>query len=134
MSSPLESAVDALVADDDPDARALVSSALIRAGLSVREASDGRELLELFDALERHAPTRLRLVLSDIGMPLVDGIEAAQRIQARRPDLLIVLMTGFTDEATLDTAAQSGAARVMSKPVDLSELSILLLRATGNAD
>ncbi len=115
------------MADDDEDARALVSATVRRAGFEVLEAADGRELLEHMRALQASAG-RVDVVVSDIGMPNCDGIEATRRLLAKEPSLPVVLVTAFSDDATLEGARLAGAQAILRKPFTPATLTDLLLR------
>ncbi|MCA9586167.1 MAG: response regulator [Myxococcales bacterium] len=108
----------AFVADDDDDACALVANALRRAGFEVHQAHNGHELLACF---KEHATARA-LVVSDIGMPECDGIEATIAVKKLAPQAVIVLVTAFVDQATAVVARDAGAAVVLHKPLDLRAL------------
>jgi CheY-like chemotaxis protein len=108
----------AIVADDDDDLRCLIASALQRAGFDVRQARDGVELLALVFA---HANSEV-LVVSDIVMPRVDGIDATLRLRQSTSNVPIVLLTACLDAVTLQRAERAGADRVLLKPLDMSEL------------
>lgn len=118
MNSSLAKERHAIVADDDDDLRCLMASALRRAGFDVRQARDGLELLAMAFA---ESGSEL-LVVSDVAMPRVDGIDATRRLRERTPDVPVVLVTACLDAATLHRAAQAGADRVLLKPLDLCEL------------
>jgi len=105
-----------LVADDDDDMRALLVTSLRRVGFDVIEASDGEQLLDLFKDLQADGGTRL-LVVSDIDMPGCDGIEATKRLRSTAPDVPVILLTAFSDQATQRAASDAGATRVMLKPL-----------------
>jgi CheY-like chemotaxis protein len=107
-----------VVADDDEDIRTLMASSFRRAGFDVAEASDGEELLESFAT---NMPRRV-LVVSDIGMPNMDGIAAAEAVRRTSATTPVVLVTAFGDERTLRGARDAGADRVLLKPLDLSLL------------
>ena len=109
-----------VVADDDDDTRVLMATSFRRAGFDVTEASNGSELLESF-ALQ---DARRVLVVSDIGMPGMDGIAAAAAVRRARAETPILLVTAFGDERTLRSAREAGANKVLLKPLDLP----LLLR------
>ena len=79
-----------LVAEDDVLVRNLVNTILIRAGYSVLTASDGEEALEL----SRRYPGKIHLLLSDVMMPRMDGLELASRIREERPDARALLVSG----------------------------------------
>lgn len=106
----------ALVADDDDDWRALVSTTLRRAGLQVCEANDGDELLKRFEALQS-LHCRYVVVVSDLNMPGLDGVAATAALRGASRDLPILIITGNPSPAVLDEARRAGADRVLSKPI-----------------
>jgi two-component system cell cycle sensor histidine kinase/response regulator CckA len=79
-----------LLAEDEPAIRNLVGFALERKGYSVLAASNGEEAVKL----SRQYPGTIDLLLSDVRMPKMDGLQAAQVIQHERPDIRVLLMTG----------------------------------------
>jgi len=115
-----------VVADDDEDIRSLMAASFRRAGFEVAEASDGEELLESFST---SLPRRV-LVVSDIGMPNMDGIAAAEAVRRTSATTPVVLVTAFGDERTLRGAREAGADRVLLKPLDLGLLVRTALELT----
>jgi two-component system OmpR family response regulator len=111
----------AIVADDDDDSRALLAGTLRRAHLQVCEACDGEELLERYEVLSVLVGRRL-LVVSDIGMPIRDGIAATRELRHRSSQLPIMLITAFRDERITEAAHAAGANLVLSKPLSASSL------------
>ena len=89
-----------LIVDDEPAIRALLRKVLGSDASPVLEASDGIEALDL---LMKYG-TEIALVLTDIDMPAMDGIALASAARALFPGILIVLMSGQTDPATLHPA------------------------------
>jgi PAS domain S-box-containing protein len=83
----------ALVVEDDPFVRRMAARGLIEAGYVALEAEHGRAALELI----RNHTGRLDVVVTDIGMPEMDGYELARRLQEERPGLPIVFMSGYGD-------------------------------------
>jgi signal transduction histidine kinase len=83
-----------LVVEDQPDVRELAVSTLRRAGHDVYEATDGDEALARF---ESRAAT-IALLLTDVVMPGMNGRDLAERMRASHPDLLVLFMSGYTDE------------------------------------
>jgi len=83
-----------LVVEDQPDVRDLAVSALRRAGHDVYEATDGDEALARF---ETRAST-IALLLTDVVMPGMNGRDLAERMRASHPELLVLFMSGYTDE------------------------------------
>lgn len=88
--SPEETVI--LLAEDDPIVRNLVRAMLTNQGYAVLTADDGREALEICDAFS----DQIHLLLTDVLMPRMDGIELADAVRRRRPDIKIVLMSGHT--------------------------------------
>lgn len=121
-----------VVAENDDDARELVAQALQGLGFRVIEASSGEELLlrtyELLDAAHH-----VSLVISDIGMPGCDGIEATRRLQARAPTLPVILMTAFGDAGVYHRAVQAGARQLLRKPFSLAALQEAVATCTAAA-
>ncbi len=104
-----------LLTEDDASLRLFLSRALETAGHPVVQAEDGNAALPLIEA------DRFDLLLTDIVMPGLDGIELAQRARAIAPDLRVMFITGFAAVA-LTRADAPTDARVMSKPFHLRDL------------
>lgn len=102
-----------LVVDDEVLIRMMVVDELIDTGFTCEEASSGAEAL---DVLERNRG--IDLMITDIGLPDgLDGNELAQRARTMRPNLKIMLMTGYTD-----AKAPAEGMRVLTKPFDMGDL------------
>jgi two-component system response regulator FlrC len=110
-----------VIADDDDDWRALMVSALQAAGFAVEEVADGLALMSLCGRLLAAADRPL-LVVSDIEMPGMSGIEVLGRIRRAGSHVHALLVTGATSRSVLADAAASGATSVLHKPVKLREL------------
>ncbi len=105
-----------LLAEDDESMRGFIARALGRAGYDVIAFANGA------DAFERLKEEPFTLLLTDIVMPIMDGIELARRASDLDPELKIMFITGFA-AVTLNTEA--GAlkdTRVLSKPFHLRDL------------
>lgn len=113
-----------LVAEDQPAMRRLVAGVLRDAGYDVVEVGDGAMLWEELHAALRDDdnPTEVSLVVSDVRMPNVTGLEALARMREGRSACPVILMTAFSDASSVAEAGRLGAARVFSKPFDLREL------------
>jgi len=105
----------ALVADDEPIVRDVVELALSDAGYHVDVCTDGAAAVRLF----AESPERYSIVLLDVTMPVLGGLEAARRILALRPETPIVIMSGFTDERVPDELRH---LRFVQKPFSLATL------------
>lgn len=113
-----------LVAEDQPAMRQLIARLLRDRGYDVVEVGDGAMLWEELHAALRDEdnPTEVELVISDIRMPNMSGLEALKLIHDEAADRPVILITAFGDSATIDEARRLGATRVFSKPFDLREL------------
>jgi two-component system, cell cycle response regulator CpdR len=105
-----------LLAEDDESLRGFLERALERAGYQVVSFANGR------DALDRIQQEPFTLLLTDIVMPLMDGIELARRASEIDPQLKIMFITGFA-AVTLNNGMETPPdARVLSKPFHLKDL------------
>ena len=111
-------AVVVLVVDDEAVIRAYVARALTLAGFEVAVAADGREAIRLV-AEDRVRPA---VVVTDIEMPGMTGIELAARLLALRPAVRIVMMTGDPDRAEAARGHPSIVDAVLMKPMHAGEL------------
>lgn len=111
-----------LVVDDNRDAATTLTKLLRRRGHEVQTAFDGEE------AVREAAEFQPGVVLLDIGLPKLNGYEAAQQIrrQSTRSDLLLIALTGWGQEEDRRRAAQSGFTHHMVKPVVFEDLLALL--------
>ena len=107
-----------LVAEDDDNVRAFVVRALAHAGHETVEAEDGGIASEIL--LEE--ASRFDLLLSDIKMPVMDGIALALEVAASHPDLTILLMTGFADQRERAHGLEALIYDVIPKPFTLEGL------------
>ena len=107
-----------LLIDDTPDVRALVRRALERSGglEVVAEAGDGSAGV---DAAREHQPD---VVLLDIAMPVMDGLEALPLIREALPDATVIMLSGFGADLMVDSALRSGADGYIQKGRPLKEL------------
>jgi two-component system cell cycle response regulator CpdR len=105
-----------LLAEDDESLRGFLARALERAGYEVRSCADGEEALV---ALEDGG---WDLLLTDIVMPGVDGIEVARQAAARDTRIQIMFITGFAAVALAAGERAPAGAKVLSKPVHLREI------------
>ena len=112
-----------LVVDDEANAREALAELLREEGYEVETAPDGRKalmLLERFDA---------DVVLTDLKMPEIDGLELINRAREIHPNLTFVVMTAFGSIDTAVEAIKRGAENYLTKPLDLSAVTALVERA-----
>ena len=110
-----------LVVDDEEALRSLISQGLERSGYGCSVASDGLEALKILE--EKGAD----VVISDIMMPGMDGIELATRIREGY-DADVILITGFIEEYSYDKVIELGVSDFLEKPIGVHELILRLKR------
>jgi DNA-binding NtrC family response regulator len=112
-----------VVVDDEVNAAAALETLLRQDGYEVAKANDGAaglRLLETFDA---------DVILTDLRMPGIDGLEVLARAKEIRPDALVIVMTAYGTVQTAVQAMKLGSEDYLSKPIDVEELEVLLQRA-----
>lgn len=118
MSSPSSASpnVSLVIIDDNPNSLELLSTALVREGLTIFTASDPEEGLEI---VFREHP---QIVLTDLVMPGISGLEVLERVIDFDPAIDVVLMTGhYTSESAVE-AIRKGASDYLNKPVSITAL------------
>jgi len=112
-----------LVVDDNQDAASMLETALRQLGFVVEAAHDGPS------ALRCAARVRPDVALLDLGLPIMDGYELAQRLRASPggSELRLIAVTGYGQEADRERAYHAGFDSHFVKPIDLSELWRLLI-------
>ena len=111
-----------LLVDDEDTVRAVGSRMLESLGFSVLTACDGREALAVY---EQHEP-ELACIVMDMTMPHLSGAEAIVELRRRRPDLRVLLISGYNQQEALERAAREGPTVFLQKPFTLQELESAL--------
>jgi CheY-like chemotaxis protein len=112
-----------LVVDDEPDIEALFRQQFRRDLRAQRFVMDFA--ISAAEALARIADTieqSLILILSDINMPGMTGLEMLPKVRAMRPDVPVIMLTAYGDPETRRKAIESGATGLLTKPIDFSLL------------
>jgi CheY-like chemotaxis protein len=112
-----------LVVDDEPDVEALFRQQFRRDLRAQRFAMDFAH--SAADALTRIAGTieqSLILILSDINMPGMTGLEMLPRVKQLRPEVPVIMITAYGDAETRRKALENGATGLLTKPIDFSQL------------
>ena len=115
------------IVDDDSSIRWVLSRALIAAGFDVRDFEDAESALSQFDG---GLPA---VLMTDIRMPGISGLELADQVRQRHPELPVIIMTAHTDLDSALASYQSGAFEYLPKPFDLDEAVRLVQRAAEPA-
>lgn len=112
------SKISILIVDDDANLRIGLKALLEQSNLvsAVHQASDGLEAVHLDS---KHLPT---LIFLDVGMPVMDGIEACQQIKKRRPSVKVIMLTSHDDERDIFAALAAGANGYCLKDADFGRL------------
>ena len=116
-----------LVVDDEPSVRALVSAVLAHEGLKVLQAEDGVVALEVLADPE----VAVDVVLLDMTMPNMDGEEAFRRIRRLRPELRVVLSSGYNEQEATSRFVGKGLAGFLQKPYRARDLIELVHEVLG---
>jgi CheY-like chemotaxis protein len=106
-----------LVVDDEEAVRSVASHCLEQSGFTVLTARDGREGVEMFRQHEEVAA-----VLLDLTMPRMGGLEALAAFQRLRPNVQVILMSGYSREDVMARYGDQGIAGFVQKPFELSAL------------
>ncbi len=112
-----------LVVDDEHDVEDLFRQQFrrdIRAGRFTMEfANSGNSALQ---KISRANPVPLMLILSDVNMPGMSGLELLEKAKATRPDVPVIMITAYGDGETRRIALERGAAALLMKPIDFAAL------------
>lgn len=112
-----------LIIDDDPLIRKTLTSHFSKEGFEVLLAEDGNE------GLQKYEESFPDLVLLDIRLPDMDGLEALRKIKERKKNACIIIMTAYDDMKTTVEAVKSGAFEYLVKPLDYVELDLTIDKA-----
>ena len=109
-----------LVIEDEDAIRSFLEIALTSLGYHARLAADGEEGLAIF------AGEPFDLVLTDVGLPGINGEEVARIINQRSPGTPVVLLTGWAEQISTQIGTVEGVTRVLGKPIELKTLAAML--------
>jgi two-component system, NtrC family, nitrogen regulation response regulator NtrX len=115
-----------LIVDDEPGIRRSLGESLAEEGFGVLKAERGEQALDLVLQADGEG---IHLVLLDVWLPGIDGLETLKQIKAARPDLPVIMISGHASIDTALRATKLGAFDFLEKPVDLDRLLLVI----GNA-
>ena len=110
-----------LLVDDDPGVRFALTEVLADRGYRVITAGSGAQALTLLDGVD--------VVVTDLSMPGMDGLELVAQIRARMPGLPVILLTAHGSENMVRIASSRGACGCLSKPFDIDEIAQVIEQA-----
>jgi len=116
-----------LVADDDSSSLEVLGALLTGWGYEVETASDGQI------AHQKAAARPPALVITDLVMPRLNGLELLEALHRRSPDIPVIVVTGRAGFGLALRAAWHGAYEVLLKPVDVPRLKTLIAQAIGSS-
>lgn len=117
------------VVDDDRAIRWVLSRALERAGHAARTFENGSAVLEKLEAVKLGETEEPAVILSDIRMPGLSGVELVERLNTVLPQVPVLIMTAFSDLESAVSAYRSGAFEYLTKPFDIEKVLELVERA-----
>ncbi len=123
----MSSSNQAWIIDDDKSIRWVIEKALQKASINTRCFSNASSLLQ---ALKQNTPN---VLLTDIRMPGMDGLELLDQVQQTHPNLPVIVMTAHSDLESAVSAFHSGAFEYLPKPFDIKEVVELVQRASSHA-
>lgn len=109
-----------LVVDDDPTVRHVVALSLQSYGYHILEASSGEEAL---DVSRRH-DGRIELLVTDVVMPGMNGLELARQFMDMRPEVRVIVMSGIVDNTIILNSTLKPTTPFFHKPFSMDELAI----------
>lgn len=112
MNESLNGAETVLLVEDEKSLRNLAFAILVRRGYTVLEASNGEEAIKV----SRKYNGTIHLMLTDVIMPLMNGRDLADRLKPERPDMHVLFMSGYTDEAIIRHGVLDSANEFIQKP------------------
>jgi DNA-binding NtrC family response regulator len=112
-----------VVVDDEVNAASALESLLRQDGYEVAKANDGRGGLQLLESFDPD------IVLTDLRMPGLDGLELLAKAKEMRPEAMVIVMTAYGTVKTAVQAMKLGAEDYLAKPIDVEELEVILQRA-----
>ncbi len=121
-----------LVVDDEPDVRTVVKMALTKAGYDVIEAEDGEKAIEAIQ--EGENPLLLDVIICDIRMPKLNGVEAINYFQQQWPRVPIIVLTGFPDMEMATDLIKKGIVAYLVKPVEKEQLTNAVAKAIAQRE
>jgi CheY-like chemotaxis protein len=123
-----------LIAEDDADLRATLGELLEQRGYEVLSAASGSETLAMLSGAARDAVPRPDLLLADVHMPGLSGLDLLRAVKLAHWPTPVVLMTAFPDARVRERAEWLGAYTVLEKPLGVARLLDVVAEALGDRE
>lgn len=114
-----------MVVDDERLLRTVMRRALTHAGFEVHEAANGALARDLFRI------GQFDVVITDVNMPVIGGLELLRHLKLEQPDLPVVLVSGHFEPANGQTALDLGASALLKKPFSIADIQQTALHAVN---
>ena len=115
--------VSVLVVDDEPDLEVLFRQQFRRELRAQRFVMDfAGSAAQALNRISDTGEQTLILILSDVNMPGMNGLEMLPELRARRPDVPVIMITAYGDAETRKTALERGAQALLTKPIDFGQV------------
>lgn len=118
-----------LFVDDEVEFLELMQKRLSRRGMNVGVAQDGQTALNMLDSAAKEGGEPFQIVVMDVRMPGMDGLETLRHMKEKYPDLPVILLTGHACMGSAVQGLELGAFDYMLKPVAINELLIKMEEA-----
>jgi two-component system chemotaxis response regulator CheY len=105
-----------LVVDDEDSIRSLLRMILTQGDYDVEEAEDGGKAVEVLNSGDN--PLMVDVIICDIRMPRINGVEAIAYFRAQYPSLPVIVLTGYYDESLAHSLRQQGVVEYLEKPAE----------------
>ena len=109
-----------LVVDDEDSIRSLLRTMLVQAGYDVEEAEDGGRAVEVLNSGDN--PLMVDVIICDIRMPRINGVEAIAYFRAQYPSLPVIVLTGYHDEQLAGSLRKQGVVECVEKPAERRQI------------
>ncbi|HRC45616.1 MAG TPA: response regulator [Nitrospira sp.] len=109
-----------LVVDDEDSIRSLLRTMLVQAGYDVEEAEDGGRAVEVLNSGDN--PLMVDVIICDIRMPRINGVEAIAYFRAQYPSLPVIVLTGYHDEQLAGSLRKQGVVECLEKPAERRQI------------
>jgi CheY-like chemotaxis protein len=123
-ASPVPGTGRILIVDDEPSVRITLQEMLHKLGYDTVLASDGREGIDIFS----REPSRIGLVILDVNMPNMNGIECLAKMKEIQPDIKVIVVSGFTGGTGIRNFDPSDVCAFIDKPYTIGDISRILNR------